>query len=240
MGDTRIGLCIDPVGTGQEVGRLCRLLNQMKIRATVTPPGRVGQQTVSTLDHMRPFLEADHEIVNHTLSHPVRIGFLSREDQEKEIRLQHQRLLELGQEIGKSISLKGFRAPFYAYDEGIFDLLRTLGYAWDSSALYSPLLGIPFTPFFRQGLVEIPVLFPDDMTLLDRMLQPPETMFEVWWRSYKQSGRYFVFTIHPYGSAQTESILRALEAFLSRLAESGGRFLTLSEMADEIVRTEIA
>ena len=151
--------------------------------------------------------------------------------------MQHQRLLELGQEAGKPIVLKGFRAPFYAYDEGIFDILRSLGYAWDSSALYSPLLGIPFAPFTRHGLVEIPVLFPDDMTILDRMLQPAETIFKIWWRSYEQSGRYFVFTIHPYGSAQSEATLSAFEAFLVRLAESGGKFLTLSEIAEEIAKS---
>jgi peptidoglycan/xylan/chitin deacetylase (PgdA/CDA1 family) len=234
MREVVIGLCVDPVGNANEVSSLCRLLKKKNTRATVTVAGTVGKKPISTLGHLRPFLEGGHEIVNHTLSHPVRIGQLEMREQEKEILLQHQRLLDLGKEYGKPFPVNGFRAPFYAYDETLFQVLPRLGYSFDSSSLYSPLLGVPFKPFVRSGILEIPVLFPDDMTLFDRMLLTPEELFQVWWRSYEQTGRYFIFTIHPYGSAKDQGTLNALEAFLEKMAKGGGNFLTLSEIAGNI------
>jgi peptidoglycan/xylan/chitin deacetylase (PgdA/CDA1 family) len=234
MDDIRVGLCIDPVGSKEQVARLCQLLKRHRIHATVTPAGTVAQKTISTIDHLRPFLEGGHEIANHTQSHPVRIGQLEKEEQEKEITLQHRRLIELGHEFGTPFAIKGFRAPFYAFESSVFEMLRSLDYRWDSSALYSPLLGVPFRPFMQNEILEIPVLFPDDMTLLDRMLLTPEEVFQTWWRCYEKTGRYFVFTVHPYGSAKDEQVLAAFENFLTQIEKEGGRFLTLSEIAEEV------
>ena len=139
----------------------------------------------------------------------------------KELTLQHQRLMEIGLEFGNPFPVKGFRAPFYAYKEGIFDILVRLGYQRDSSALYSPLLGAPFRPFKRMGILEIPVLFPDDMTLLDRMLLTPEALFQVWQRCFEKTGPYFIFTVHPYGSAKDDRALAAFDGFISWLKEEG-------------------
>ena len=234
MREIRIGLCVDPVGNREQIGRLCRLLKNHRIRATVTAAGTVAKMAVSTLDHLRPFLEGEHEIANHTQSHPVRIGQLDRGEQEKELTLQHQRLMEIGREFGTPFPVRGFRAPFYAYEQGVFEILQELGYQWDSSSLYSPLLGIPFRPFRQEGILEIPVLFPDDMTLLDRMLLTPEALFQVWQRCYEAAEGYFIFTVHPYGSARDDRALKALESFVSYLEAEGGRFMTLSEIADKI------
>jgi peptidoglycan/xylan/chitin deacetylase (PgdA/CDA1 family) len=234
MSRVKIGLCVDPVGNAEEVSSLCQMLREHSIRATVTAAGTVGKKSVSTLDYLRPFLEGGHEIANHTRSHPPRIGQLEKEEQEEEILQQHQRLMELGREYGTPFAVNGFRAPLYAYEQGVFEVLRRLGYGWDSSALYSPLLGIPFKPFVLGGILEIPVLLPDDVTLLDRMFLAPEDLFQVWWQCYERTERYFVFTVHPYGSARDRRILNAFNAFVERMAKGGGTFLTLSEMADDI------
>jgi peptidoglycan/xylan/chitin deacetylase (PgdA/CDA1 family) len=236
-GAVRIGLCIDPIGKETEIERLCHLLSERGIRATVTVAGRVGKCEVSTLSYLRPFLRPEYEIANHTYTHPPRIGYLDPPEQEREIVLQHQRLQELGQESGRPFQVKGFRAPFYAYDEGILETLRKCGYAWDSSCMYSPLLGIEFRPFVRHSVVEIPALFPDDVTLIERMLQTPEDIFRIWWKSYEGSKGYFVWTIHPYGAAKDEEMLSILDRFLERLKRGGGRFMTLSEMAEDISKT---
>jgi peptidoglycan/xylan/chitin deacetylase (PgdA/CDA1 family) len=234
MKETKIGLCVDPVGNKDEIRSLCRLLQNENIRATVTVAGAVGKKPISTLDHLQLFLEGGHEIANHTRSHPVRIGELDKEEQKKEIILQHQRLIELGSEYGTPFPVRGFRAPFYAYGEEPFEVLHLLGYEWDSSAIYSPLLGVPFKPFVRKGVLEIPVLFPDDMTLLDRMLLDPVEAFEVWWHSYERTDRYFIFTIHPYGSAKDQRTLKAFEAFIKKMRKDGGMFSTLSEIAEDL------
>lgn len=234
MKEVKIGLCVDPVGSKDEIRSLCRLLQSKKIRTTVTVAGTVGKRPISTLDHLLPFLEGGHEIANHTRSHPVRIGELDKEEQKQEIILQHQRLIELGAEYGTSFPIRGFRAPFYAYGEEPFEVLQSLGYEWDSSAIYSPLLGVPFKPFVIRGVLEIPVLFPDDMTLLGRMLLDPLKAFEVWWHSYEQTVGFFVFTIHPYGSAKDQRTLDAFEAFIEKMRKDGGIFLTLSEIAEDL------
>jgi len=66
------------------------------------------------------------------------------------------------------------------------------------------------------------------------MLLEPEELFQVWWRAYLKTGRYFIFTIHPYGSAKDQRTLGALDAFLEKIAKGGGNFLTLSEIAGKI------
>lgn len=230
----RIGLTIDPIGTDVEIQRLCALLNKKRIRATVTVVGRIGQRVVSRIAYLRPFLEAGHELANHTHSHPPRIGYMEKAEQEKEILLQHQRLIELGREWGRDFQVQGFRAPLYAYDESIFEALKKCGYLWDSSCIYSPLLGVAFSPFKKQNMVEIPVLFPDDVTMIERMLLPPERMYPIWWKSYEASEKYFVWAIHPYGVAKSEKMLSMLEEFLNALEKDDGEFLTLSEIAAEL------
>ena len=93
---------------------------------------------------------------------------------------------------------------------------------------------IPFKPFVRDRVLEIPVLLPDDVTLLDRMFLTPEDLFQVWGRCFEKTGQYFVFTIHPYGTARDQMTLGAFQAFIEKMAKGGGTFLTLSEMADDI------
>ncbi len=232
--EVMVGLCVDPIGNMNQIRSLCGLFRQKNIRATVTVAGTVKEKRVSTLDYLLPFLEGGHEIVNHTRCHPFRIGELSQEDQKQEIVLQHQRLIELGKEYGTPFPIRGFRAPFYAYDEGIFEVLQELHYEWDSSAMYSPLLGVPFKPFVRKGVLEIPALFPDDVTLMNRMLLDSTEIFEVWWRSYKETGRYLIFTIHPYSSAKDQKTIDALQRFMEKVGEDGGMFQTVSEIAEDI------
>ena len=80
MGEVVIGLCVDPVGNENEVSNLCRRLDKRKIRATVTVAGTVGKKPISTLAHLRPFLEGGHEIVVGRVGFPgVRPGSRRRD-----------------------------------------------------------------------------------------------------------------------------------------------------------------
>jgi peptidoglycan/xylan/chitin deacetylase (PgdA/CDA1 family) len=236
MREIKIGLGIDPIGNELENANLCNLLSSKGIRATVTVAGRVGKREVSSLPYVRPFLRPEFEIANHTSTHPSRLGYLDPSEQEKEILFQHERLSELAQKSGTPFRVKGFRAPLYAYDESFLAAVKECGYTWDSSCLYSPLLGIRFQPFVKHGVVEIPVLFPDDVTLIERMLQTPDEMYQIWWKSYEISGDYFVWTIHPYGSAKDQKMLSMLDRLLDAMLQDGGKFLTLSEIAEEIAQ----
>lgn len=228
----KVGLVIDPVGKEIEIENVLECLQKRKIYATITFPGSTTRGLITTEASLKKFLLNGHEIANHTDSHPGRMMNLDRSLQEKQIRVQHQRLLEIGSRITDDFTLNGFRIPLYAYYPGIFEVLSPFNYRWDSSLLYSPLLGIPFKPFISKGIVEIPSLYPDDVSQLDYMLASPDQIFNCWLESLKASREYFVWTIHPYGMGRNKETLNILERFLDEISQTGARFVTLSEMAD--------
>jgi peptidoglycan/xylan/chitin deacetylase (PgdA/CDA1 family) len=230
----KVGLVIDPVGKEAEIKNLLDCIHQRDIRTTVTFPGFTTKGQITTEASLKKFLLNGHEIVNHTDSHPGRLMNLNRSMQEQEIQIQHRRLIEVGSKIENNFTLSGFRIPLYAYYPGIFELLSPLGYGYDSSLLYSPLLGIPFKPFISKGIVEIPSLYPDDINQLDYMLASPDQIFNCWARSLKASREYFVWTIHPYGIGRNKETLGILERFIGEIFHADGQFVTLSEMADLI------
>jgi len=230
----KVGLVIDPVGEDIEIESILACIRQREIRATITLPGSTVKGQITTEATIKKFLIEGHEIVNHTDSHPARLMNLPRSKQEEEIRIQHQRLTELGKRISNDFTLNGFRIPLYAYYPGIFEVLRPFGYQWDSSLLYSPLLGIPFKPFVSGGIVEIPSLYPDDVSQLDYMLASPDQIINCWVGSLKASTDYFVWTIHPYGIGRNRETLGILEHFIDEICNTDSQFVTLSEMANSI------
>ena len=71
-----------------------------------------------------------HEIANHTWSHPVSFGKLSFEEKKIEIIRAHQIITE---SCGKKPI--GFRGAGYYQDNEIIEILKKLGYKYDSSVL---------------------------------------------------------------------------------------------------------
>ncbi len=230
----KVALVIDPVGKEAEVENIFNCINQRGIRATVTFPGSTTKGQITTEAALKKFILNGHEITNHTDSHPGRMMNLNRAMQEEEIQIQHRRLMELGSKIADDFSINGFRIPLYAFYPGIFELLSPFGYKYDSSLLYSPLLGIPFKPFISEGIVEIPSLYPDDVSQLDYMLASSDQILNCWKESLKASREYFVWTIHPYGIGRNKDTLGILERFIDKIFQADARFVTLSEMANSI------
>lgn len=230
----KVGLVIDPVGKEVEKENILQCIDQRRIRSTVTFPGSTTKGEITTEAALKAFIRSGHEITNHTDSHPGRMMNLNRSMQKEEIEIQHRRLMEMGSKITDDFTINGFRIPLYAFYPEIFELLKPFGYRYDSSLLYSPLLGIPFKPFISEGVVEIPSLYPDDVSQLDYMLASPEQILNCWKESFKASREYFVWTIHPYGIGRNSETLNILEWFLDDISQAGGEFVTLSEMADLI------
>ena len=230
----KVGLVIDPVGKEVEIENILNCINQRGIRATVTFPGSTTKGQITTEAALKKFILNGHEITNHTDSHPGRMMNLNRSMQKEEIQIQHRRLMELGGKIADDFSINGFRIPLYAFYPEIFELLSPFGYRYDSSLLYSPLLGIPFKPFISEGIVEIPSLYPDDVSQLDYMLASSDQILNCWKESLKASREYFVWTIHPYGIGRNKDTLGILERFIDEIFQADALFVTLSEIADLI------
>ena len=230
----KVGLVIDPVGKEVEIENILNCINQRGIRATVTFPGSTTKGQITTEAALKKFIINGHEITNHTDSHPGRMMNLNRSMQKEEIQIQHRRLMELGGGIDDDFAINGFRIPLYAFYPEIFQLLNPFGYQYDSSLLYSPLLGIPFKPFVSEGIVEIPSLYPDDVSQLDYMLASSDQILNCWKESLKASREYFVWTIHPYGIGRNSETLSILELFIDEIFQTDARFVTLSEIANLI------
>lgn len=75
-------------------------------------------------------IKEGHEIANHTWSHPITFGTLSKEEKNMEVKKAHN-------VIKKKCNIipVGFRGPGYYIDNGIIKCLSDLNYCYDSSIL---------------------------------------------------------------------------------------------------------
>ena len=84
-----------------------------------------------------------HELGNHTYTHPKAFGCLGQQNKQLEIaRTQDALSKYLG------ISAFGFRAPNYELDHELIEILKNLGFVYDSSML--PTIFSPFLKFLRK------------------------------------------------------------------------------------------
>jgi len=94
----------------------------------------------------------------------------------------------LRERVGEA-TIRGFRAPYYNFDPDIPRILEEMGYLWDSTKAYFPILGRPFRAERHGGIVELPSLHPDDHTLLRRIGLTEEQVLHT--SSYGASTRTF-------------------------------------------------
>ncbi len=88
----------------------------------------------------------EFDIGNHTFSHPEFLTKKSKEEKEEEIRKGHDTIVEFfGSEP------KMFRAPDYQIDSDIFEILKEMNYAGDSSVIRVLLPFRYFVNYLKQG-----------------------------------------------------------------------------------------
>jgi peptidoglycan/xylan/chitin deacetylase (PgdA/CDA1 family) len=136
----------------------------------------------------------------------------------------------LRERVGEA-AIRGFRAPYYNFDPDIPRILEEMGYLWDSTKAYFPILGRPFRAERHGGIVELPSLHPDDHTLLRRIGLTEEQVLHTWTKSYNMSTEVFVWGIHPYICAENSLRTNMLECFIEYIRDDGGIFMSLSDIA---------
>ncbi len=136
--------------------RFKRLLDNFGIKATFMVVGddikdKENQKLIEQL------ARENHEIANHTMTHPLGFGSLNAEIKRKEIE-------EASSIIKDTTGVRpvGFRAPGYEIDSSTIEILKDLGYEYDSSIfpsylnmgmkLYYRLLALGRRPQSSKGL----------------------------------------------------------------------------------------
>ena len=130
----------DPLFHGS-VQHFLDLFDEHDTRATFFLTGRDAASR-SNQSAIRAILEKEHEIANHSMTHPPNFNSLSREELRTEI---EESTLAIEEAAGRAPA--GFRAPTFNISGAILDLLEERGYAYDSSVLPAPVS--PFYAIYR-------------------------------------------------------------------------------------------
>ena len=156
----------------------------------------------------------------------------------------------------RDLPAHGFRAPYLAAGEATHDLLRTRGFAYDSSACVLSLpRSHPATASVlrlaegrygsvpdalgaveaKRGLVELPVALPDDEILIDGLgIESPAELTRIFGAMLKpclQSGGLLVLQIHP---ERFHLCSEALEGLLRGARDENAWVAPLAEIASHV------
>ena len=117
-----------------------------------------GEIVANNKDIICEISESGHEIASHSFKHNIDYGKLSKEELFNQINMSKE-LIE--DEIG--VKPLGFRMPKFRINDYLFEMLSDLGFKYDSSMVRGILptrysgLSTPSEPFFKNGILEIPI-----------------------------------------------------------------------------------
>ena len=150
---------VDYPEDAESLPEVCSFLDKLGLKASFAVIGRLVK---SHHDLHRVVLDAGHEIINHTYSHPEnellhpsqQFDDLSAQEQKEQILQCHRVCQDL-----LDVSPQGFRAPHFGNVGGrqFYETLAGLGYRFSSSltSAASPGFGLPFGT--EHGIWEFPV-----------------------------------------------------------------------------------
>lgn len=113
------------------IPRLLEVFQRRGVRATFFIVGRDVQRQAAVLATIR---DAGHELACHSLTHPMPFARLPRDQLRFEVS-EPRRLLK--DHLG--VDAQGFRAPNWDLSRSVLEALVSAGYAYDASALPTPL-----------------------------------------------------------------------------------------------------
>jgi peptidoglycan-N-acetylglucosamine deacetylase len=205
-------------------------------------------------------LEAGHELMNHSWSHPDnselrpkdrrKFDELNDQEIEEEIRRSHEACLS-----SLGYRMRGFRAPHFRVHPRTTEILRSLNYDYVSNehALYSPMMGLPYPR--QEGLTEVPLSFiprrPGRIFETYRIFRSPDGLYadeSVFYRDFNQvlhhTAVYGLITCLYLDPCDVRCFTNPpFEEYLKRLRESGVHLLSLGQIADlfsPLRRTSVA
>ncbi|MEE9612717.1 MAG: polysaccharide deacetylase family protein [Desulfatiglandales bacterium] len=143
--------------------------------------------------------------------------------QSGEVKKAHEWLTDAGFEV------TGFRAPFLKNNPATYEVIKELGYAYDSSEYYG------FSPYMVGNIVEIPLSVNYDLywdtSSAEVSTLPAYIAFQ---KSHEEAG---LFTFYGHASTTSEQIA-GFEELLDFVREKNVWFATGSEVADWWVKKE--
>ena len=113
----------------QSISRFITLFQQTQIQSTFFVVGS-DIENPSNETYLNQIVHAGHELANHTYSHPLNFSRLSFIEKKLEIEKADHLIQKVIQE-----PVSGFRAPSYAIDRDILNILENMNYRYDSSIL---------------------------------------------------------------------------------------------------------
>jgi len=137
---------------------------------------------------------------------------LDTEAQRKSIEMAHRKLATQG------VAAKGFRAPFLRANQATFEILRELGYAYDSSE--TGLL-----PSSRNQLVEVPLSVAYDPFWSEEVEEYLPLFYYAFEKTYEEGGLFSFYTL-------PEHVDDRWEVFLTYASEKDVWIATAGEVAE--------
>jgi len=208
------------------ISRILDMLDRQEIKATFFTPGWTVDQFTTSVEEI---VSRGHELAAHGYLHE-KLAEISKEAEEQAF----QKGLDAFERVG--VRPEGFRAPYWLISDRTIDLIRRLGFRYDSNFMDNDM---PYMLTWRgeeTGLVELPVEWMlDDWPQFETHRRGPQAAYEVWKPEFEgihELGRYFGLTCHPQAIGRV-SRLRMLERFILEMKQKGDVwFATCKEVAD--------
>lgn len=208
------------------IPRILDMLDRLEIKSTFFTPGWTVDQFTGSVEEI---VGRGHELAAHGYLHE-RLAEISKEAEEQAF----QKGLVAFEKVG--VRPEGFRAPYWLISDRTIELVRRLGFRYDSNMMDSDM---PYMLRWRgeeTGLVELPVEWMlDDWPQFETHRRGPEAAYSVWKPEFEgvhELGRYFGLTCHPQAIGRA-SRLRMLEKLVGEMKSKGDVwFATCKETAD--------
>jgi len=218
------------------VPRILSLLNRYDIQSSFFVCGWIAE-TYSEL--IAKIKEENHEIAAHGYLHEF-LDKLTLEE-EKEV---HHKTNEILQNIAGEI--KGFRAPYWRISDNTLNIVKDMGYLYDSSLMDDDQPYILSLPDRTDTLVEFPVQwYIDDWIMFETHQYTPSMVLEIWKSQLdayveltEESDRLSIFnlTCHPscIGHAYR---LKVLEDLILYIKSKEFEFARMDDLARVIKKS---
>lgn len=205
-------------GAEVAVPRFLNLLDKYDIKSTFFIPGEAAEKHPAIV---KEIADRGHEIGNHGYSHICPCEFQSKEEEIEEY-------VKTSEAIERITGEKpsGFRAPSWEFSLHTLDILKCMGFEYDSTMMGSDQISMLEVFGEKSDIVEIPINWTLDdapFWLLSGYtwgapMPAPSTVYEIWTEEfqylYEESvDNTFTLTCHPQISGRPARI-RMYERFI--------------------------
>lgn len=216
-------LSLGTYGAEVAVPRILKLLDKYDIKGSFFIPGETAELHPQMVEDI---YKGGHEIGNHGYSHTCPDAFESYEEELKEYQDTNDIIKKLTGEAPK-----GFRAPSWEYSKNTFDIVKKMGFIYDSTMMGKDSLD--YLKVFGEGsdIVEIPINWTLDdapFWLLSGQdwgapMVAPSSVYEIWTEEFlylyeEGFDNVFTLTCHPQIIGRPAR-LRMYERLIQFLAE---------------------